>query len=305
MAPRTIGFIGVGVMGSRMAPHIANAGFPVHIFDLDRKAADDLARAHNGIVVEDTAKAVAAACDAVITMLPANGDVRKATFGPDGLAAGFGDDGERILIDMSSSEPWLTTQLAEELGKQGIRLIDSPVSGGSIGAEKGTLTLMIGGGDDVVEPCLPFLETMAGNIFRTGKIGSGHALKTLNNLLSGLNTVAATEAMLIGKRFGLDPAIMVDVFNKSTGMNSATVRTMKQQVLSRRFGGGFSFDLKFKDYEIAMALARETRTPVPVSAMCFEFFQAARDYLEPGATSTGIVQWMEHIAGTELTEGEE
>lgn len=304
MAPRTIGFIGVGVMGSRMAPHVANAGFPVHIFDLDRKAADDLARAHNGIVVEDTAKAVAAVCDAVITMLPANADVRKATFGADGLAAGFGADGERILIDMSSSEPWLTTVLAEELARQGIRLIDSPVSGGAIGAEKGTLTLMIGGGDDVVEPCLPFLETMAGNVFRTGKIGSGHALKTLNNLLSGLNTVAATEAFLIGKRFGLDPAIMVEVINQSTGMNSATVRTMKQQVLSRRFGGGFSFDLKFKDYEIAMQLARETRTPVPLSGMCFELYQAARGFVEPGASSNAIVQWMEHIAGTELTSDE-
>ncbi len=304
MAPRTIGFVGVGVMGSRMAPHVANAGFPVHIFDLDRNAADDLARAHNGIVVEDTAKAVAAVCDAVITMLPANADVRAATFGTDGLAAGFGADGERILIDMSSSEPWLTTVLAAELAEHGIRMIDSPVSGGAIGAEKGTLTLMIGGDDDVVEPCLPFLETMAGNIFRTGAVGSGHALKTLNNLLSGLNTVAATEAFLIGKRFGLDPAIMVEVINKSTGMNSATVRTMKQHVLSRQFGGGFSFDLKFKDYEIAMALARETRTPVPLSSMCFELYQAARGFVEPGASSTAIVQWMEHIAGTELTSDE-
>ena len=148
---------------------------------------------------------------------------------------------------------------------------------------------------------------MAGNVFRTGDVGSGHALKTLNNLLSGLNTVAATEAFLIGKRFGLDPAIMVEVINQSTGMNSATVRTMKQQVLSRRFGGGFSFDLKFKDYEIAMQLARETRTPVPLSSMCFELYQAARGFVEPGASSTAIVQWMEHIAGTELTSeaGEE
>ena len=302
MAPQTVGFVGVGAMGSRMVPHIANAGFPVHVFDIDTEAAETLARTHNGIVAEPSARAVAAACDAVITMVPASADVRAATFGEDGLIEGL--TAGKVLIDMSSSEPWLTTALAAELAEHGIRMIDSPVSGGTKGAEDGTLTLMIGGGDDVVEPCLPFLDPMAGNIFRTGAVGSGHALKTLNNMLSGLNTVAAAEALLVGKRFGLDPAVMVDVINQSTGMNSATRRNMKQQVLTRQFGGGFSFDLKFKDYEIAMQLARETRTPVPLSGMCFELYQAARGFVEPGASSTAIVQWMEHIAGTELTSEE-
>lgn len=299
---QTIGFIGVGVMGSRMAPHVANAGYPVHVYDIDPSAAATLARAHNGIVAEDSAMAVAAVCDAVITMLPANADVREATFGADGLAEGFAPG--KVLVDMSSSEPWLTVALAQELAGRGIAMFDAPVSGGAAGAEAGTLSIMVGGEDDIVAPWLGMLETMAGHIFRTGKVGSGHAIKTLNNLLSGLNTVAAAETLLIGKRFGLDPAIMVDVFNESTGMNSATKRNMKQQVLTRKFGGGFSFDLKFKDYEIAMKLARETRTPVPLSGLCFELYEAARGFLEPGCSATAIVRWMEHIAGTELTPGE-
>ena len=303
MASQTVGFIGVGVMGSRMAPHVANAGYPVHVFDINSAAAEAVARTHNGITAEPSAKAVAAACDMVITMLPAGGDVREAAFGDGGLLEGF-DEGN-TLVDMSSSEPWLTEALAAELAGRGITMIDSPVSGGAKGAEDGTLTLMIGGDDDAVEPCLAVLETMAGNVFRTGKVGSGHAIKTLNNLLSGLNTVAAAEALLIGKRFGLDPTVMIDVINQSTGMNSATQRSMKQQVLTREFGGGFAFDLKFKDYEIAMKLARETRTPVPLSGLCFELYEAARGFLDPDASAVGIVRWMEHIAGTELTPGDQ
>lgn len=301
MSQQIIGLIGVGAMGRRMAPHISGAGFPVHVFDIDADAANALARAHNGIVAERTARAVAEASDAVITMLPAGGDVRDAVFGEDGLAAGMEEGG--VLIDMSSSEPWLTTKLAEELAARGIRMIDAPVSGGTTGAEAGTLTLMIGGDDDVVVPCLPFLETMAGHVFRTGKVGSGHALKTLNNMLSGLNTMAAAEALLVGKRFGLDPEVMIDVINQSTGMNSAIQRTMKQQVLTRKFGGGFSFDLKFKDFVIAMQLARETGTPIPLSGLCFQLFKSAREFMGPEDTSTGIVKWMEMMARTELTPG--
>jgi len=302
MPQQTIGLIGTGRMGSRMAPHVSGAGFPVHVFDIDREAADALARAHNGIVAEPSARAVAEASDAVITMLPAGGDVRAAVFGENGLAEGFGEGA--VLVDMSSSEPWLTTKLAAELAERGVRMIDAPVSGGIIGAEAGTLTLMIGGDDDVVERCRPFLEPMAGHIFRTGKVGSGHALKTLNNMLSGLNTMAAAEALLVGKRFGLDPTVMVDVINQSTGVNSATQRTMKQQVLTRQFGGGFSFDLKFKDFVIAMQLARETGTPIPLSGLCFQLFESARAFMGPDDTSTGIVKWMEMMAKTELTPGE-
>ena len=298
-----IGFIGIGTMGSRMVPHIANAGFPVHVFDINAAAAKALAATHNGITAEASAKAVAQLCDAVITMVPAGPDVREATFGAGGLIEGF--EAGKTLVEMSSSEPWLTVKLAAELAEKGIHMIDSPVSGGAGGAADGTLTLMVGGTDDVVTPCLPFLETMAGHIFRTGKVGSGHALKTLNNMLSGLNTVAAAEALLVGKRFGLDPEVMVDVLNESTGMNSATKRNMKQQVLSRKFGGGFSFDLKFKDFVIAMQLARETRTPVPLSGLCFELYEAARCYLEPGCSSTAVVRWQEHLANTELTPGED
>ncbi len=303
MTVKTVGFIGLGTMGSRMAARIASAGWPVHVYDIRPEASADVARANNGIVVEDTPKAVAEAADAVITMLPAGPDVNAVSLGAKGLCEGFsaGD----VLIDMSSSQPWMTVELAATLKEQGVDMIDSPVSGGaggSKGAVTGTLTLMIGGESAVVDRCMPVLETMASHIFRTGKVGSGHALKTLNNLLSALNTVAATETLLIGKRFGLDPDIMVDVINQSTGMNSAMKRNMKQEIISRKFSGGFAFDLKFKDFGIAMELARRVEAPTPISAVAHQLYQAAGLWLgdTKSRKSTEIVRWLEHMAGAEL-----
>lgn len=300
MTVKTVGFIGMGMMGSRMAPRIASAGRPVHVYDVRADAASAVARAHNGIIAENSPKAVAEAADAVITMLPAGPNVNEAVFGPNGLAEGFsaGD----ILIDMSSSQPWLTLDLAAALKKREIQLIDSPVSGGIEGAEAGTLTLMVGGADEAVERCMPVFESMARHIFRTGDVGSGHAVKTLNNMLSAMNTIAATEILIIGKRFGLDPAIMVDVINQSTGMNSAMQRNMKQQVLNRKFDAGFAWDLKFKDFGIAMELAQQTKTPVPVCGLGFQLFQAAQQWMgdTQGKTSLEIVRWIEHVAQTEL-----
>ena len=283
-----------------MAPHIAATGIPFHIFDLNEAACRDLARAHNDIVVEESAAAVAKAADAVITMLPARTDVNSCALDADGLAEGF-SEGD-ILIDMSSSQPWMTVELATDLAKRGIRMIDAPVSGGTRGADNGTLTLMIGGADEDVERCLPVLEPMAGHIFRTGNVGSGHALKTLNNLLSGLNTVAAAEALMIGTRFGLDPEVMCDVINESTGMNSATKRNMKQHVISRKFSGGFAWDLKFKDYKIAMELARVTQTPVPFSALGFQLYESANTWIGDTSDKQSIeyVRWYEHFAGSEI-----
>lgn len=301
MKINTVGFVGLGMMGSRMVPRVAATGIPVHVFDTRTESAATVARTNNAIHLQPSARAVAAAADVVITMLPAGPDVTEVALGAEGLAEGFTNGG--VLIDMSSSQPWLTVELAAELKARGIDMIDSPVSGGIQGAEAGTLTLMVGGDDAVVERCMPILEPMAKHIFRTGKLGSGHAVKTLNNMLSALNTMAATEIMLIGKRFGLDPSTMVDVINQSTGMNSAIQRNMKQQVISRKFSGGFAWDLKFKDFSIAMELARRTGTPVPLSATAYQLNQAAEIWMgdTTGKTSTEIVRWMEHVAKTEIS----
>ena len=297
MRDRPVGFGGSGAMGRPMAGHVAKAGAGLWVCDIDAAAAAAVA-AETGARVAGSPREVAEAAAIVITMLPTGADVRAVALGPDGLADGFGADG--VLIDMSSSEPTATVALAAELAARGIAMIDAPVSGGRAKAVDGTLTLMVGGDDTTIDRCLPVLQAMGEQIFRTGGAGTGHALKALNNLMSAAGMLIGAEALAIGKRFGLDPGIMLDAINASTGMNHSTKAKFRQRVLSRSFDTGFALDLMIKDLDIALALARETRTPVPFSAQCREMWATALLNLGPGQDHSDLVRWIERTAQTEL-----
>lgn len=292
----TIGFVGLGTMGRPMAACVAKAGFPLIIYDVNDTAAAAVAGEMDAHVAA-TPKAVAEACRIVITMVPGGEDVRAAALGPDGLAEGFADGS--VLIDMSSSAPTGTVALAEELAARGIDMIDAPVSGGRAKAVDGTLTLMVGGEDAVIDRCLSVLEAMSANIFRTGAVGSGHATKALNNLLNAMGQLAASEALLIGERFGLDPQNLLDVVNASTGMNHATLHKMSRFVLSGAFDSGFALDLMVKDVDIALGLARETGSPVPYAELCRAVWAEARENLGPGLDQTDIARWVKKRAESE------
>ncbi len=298
MAAQTIGFIGVGTMGQPMARCLDAAGFGLVVNDADHETADAFG-AEIGAAVAPTAKDVAEAADIVVTMLPSGADVRDVALGTDGLADGFSGSG--TLIDMSSSEPSGTQALAADLAARGIDMIDAPVSGGRAKAVDGTLTLIVGGDNAVIDRCQTVLEAMGDAIFRTGAVGSGHAIKALNNLLNAVGLLAGAEALAIGKRFGLDLDIVVDVINASTGMNHATRNKFKQRVFNRAFDSGFALDLMVKDLDIALGLARETRTPVPFSAQAREIWAAAALDLGPGRDHTDVVRWIEHTTKTELS----
>ncbi len=296
MAAETIGFIGVGTMGQPMARCLDAAGFALVVNDIAQATAEAFA-AEIGATVAPTPKDVAEAAGVVVTMLPSGADVRAVALGADGLADGFTGG---VLIDMSSSEPSATQALAHELAGRGIDMIDAPVSGGRAKAHDGTLTLIVGGDDAVIDRCQPVLEAMDEAIFRTGGIGSGHAIKALNNLLNAIGLLAGAEALLIAKRFGLDLDVVVDVINASTGMNHATRNKFKQRVFSRSFDSGFALDFMVKDLDIALGLARETRTPVPFAAQAREIWAAAGLNLGPGQDHTDLVRWLEQSAQAEL-----
>ncbi len=298
MAADTVGFIGVGTMGQPMARCLDAAGFALVVYDIDRAAADAFAN-EIGATVAPTPKDAAEAAGVVVTMLPSGADVRAVALGMDGLADGFARGS--IVIDMSSSEPSGTEALAADLAGRGIDMIDAPVSGGRAKAVDGTLTLIVGGDDAVIDRCQPVLEAMGDAIFRTGRVGSGHAIKALNNLLNAIGLLAGAEALLIGKRFGLDLDIVIDVINASTGLNHATRNKFKQRVFSRPFDSGFGLDLMVKDLDIALGLARETRTPVPFAAQAREIWAAAGLNLGPGQDHTDLVRWLEQTTKTELS----
>jgi 3-hydroxyisobutyrate dehydrogenase len=181
---------------------------------------------------------------------------------------------------MSSSDPVGTRELGAALATSGITLIDAPVSGGVPRAGHGTLTIMIGGDDPAaVERARPLLRTMGDRLFDTGGLGSGHAMKALNNFVAAAGFAACAEALLAGQRFGLDPARMVEILNVSTGRSFLTDLVLREHVVEGKFATGFQLGLLAKDVRIAADLARELRLDAPLARLVSERFEAARDAL--------------------------
>jgi 3-hydroxyisobutyrate dehydrogenase len=256
-----VGFVGIGNMGRRMAANLAKAGFPLVIRDSDAGAQQRFIDAHGGEPA--TSPTSFAGADVVVTMLPDGKSVREAILGWEGGIAAALKPGA-VVLDMSSSDPVGTKALAADLEPAGIRVIDAPVSGGITRAESGTLSLMVGGQDEeAFEQVLPVLQTLGERIFRTGPLGSGHAMKALNNFLGASAYTTAAEALAIGREFGLDPRVMLDVVNSSTGRSFNTEVVLKQEVVTGRYGTGFALGLLAKDVGIAADLADAVGVDAP------------------------------------------
>jgi 3-hydroxyisobutyrate dehydrogenase len=249
---KQIGFVGVGNMGVPMVCNLAKANIPVLAYDLNAAAIESVTSESNIVAAASGLADVGAKCGIVITMLPTGANVRDAVLGEGGIASQMKEGG--IIIDMSSSEPTGTVELAKELEARGLHLIDAPVSGGVPGAINATLALMTGGDDETVARVEKTLDAM-GNIFRTGPVGSGHAAKALNNYLSAASLTASCEALLVAQKFGLDGAKMTDIWNASTGRSNATQNKLHQHILNNKFAAGFTLKLLNKDVGIARALA--------------------------------------------------
>jgi 3-hydroxyisobutyrate dehydrogenase len=269
-APRSgtdspVGFVGVGNMGRRMAAHLAKAGFSLVIRDTDPEAQQRFIASHGGEPA--TAPQSFATVGVVVTMLPDGAAVREAVLGWEGGIAAALRSGA-VILDMSSSDPVGTKALASDLAPLGIRLIDAPVSGGITRAESGTLSLMVGGQDEeAFARVRPVLEILGERIFRTGPLGSGHAMKALNNFLGASAYMTAAEALAIGREFGLDPRVMLDVVNTSTGRSFNTEVVLKDDVITGRYGTGFALGLLAKDVGIAADLAEAVGVDAPASRL--------------------------------------
>jgi len=298
--PAAIGFVGLGNMGALMARRLVQAGYRLLVADSNDTALQSFVAAHSAMAsAPRTLGELARSVDAVITMLPDGTIVRQVVLGPGGLAAGLSGGG--IVIDMSSSDPISTRDLGSQLCERGIFMIDAPVSGGVKRAEDGSLATMVGGDPEGITRVRPLLEAMAKQIFFTGLLGSGHAMKALNNLVSAAGLWIAAEALLIGKQFGLPPETMVDVLNASTGRNNSTENKFKQQILSRGFASGFSLGLMAKDLRTANELAIETGTFAPFTQECTALWNDAARKLGDSADHTAVVQILERMNAQKLS----
>ena len=294
-----IGFIGVGNMGWPMAANLARAGRAVTVFDVNQEQAARFAGEY-GASHAKTLQELGAAADIVITMLPDGKVVRRVMLEmEDGGLAPYLAPGS-LLIDMSSSDPLGTRELGTELQSHGLKLMDAPVSGGLAGARDGTLTIMMGGDDaDSIERARPVLACLGKRLFETGPLGSGHAMKALNNFVAGAGFVAAAEALITGRRFGLDPAVIVDILNVSTGRNFTTETVIGTEVLNGRFATGFALALLAKDIRIAADLAGGLGLDAPLMQLSNRRWSEALAGLGGGKDFTEAFRYWESVASGE------
>jgi 3-hydroxyisobutyrate dehydrogenase len=280
-----IGFVGIGKMGKPMALRLAQAGHEVTACDASQEAVASVAGQH-GITAAPKPAEAARGAEMVVTMLPNGRIVRdvamqmKEAFEPGA-----------ILVDMSTSYPLETTQLRKMLPR-GVGLVDAPVSGGVWRAEIGTLTIMVGGRSDEIDRAEPALTAM-GKPVRCGPLGAGHAMKLLNNYLSAVSTAASSEAVLVGRAFGLDPDLMADVFNGSTGKSNATEVKLKQHINNRKFASGFTMGLMAKDLTLARKLAADMQVDAKGLAAIQELYARAAETLGEAEDHTAIIKMFE------------
>lgn len=232
----------------------------------------------------------ATGAEILITMLPDGEAVRQAVRAAlPGLAPGS------IVVDMSSSSPLDSRKLQKELSKKRIFMLDAPVSGAKAKAKDGTLAIMVGGDVAVLERARPVLSRLGSEIFHTGGVGSGHATKALNNYLGAAGTIAGFEALLVGEKFGLDPKVLVDVINASTGKNSTTERKIPQQVFTGAFASGFRLALMTKDVGIAREMARALGVGTPYLEKTLKIWRDALGRLPDGADHTEMYRYLKKL----------
>lgn len=296
-AKETIGFIGIGAMGTPMAGHLASAGYPLVVYDLDGGRTEAFAAAYPCRVAANLEE-LGRASHLVITMLPDGHAVRRVLCGKDDsfrdcVAAGLRKGA--IVLDMSSSSPVGTRELATLLEARGIRLMDAPVSGGVKRAVSAELAIMAGGDGGLLEACRPVLEKMGKQIFHAGPLGAGHAIKALNNYVSAAGLIAACEAAIAAQRFGIDPNVLVDILNASSGMNNTTANKMKQFMLSGTFNAGFSTALMAKDLRMALEIANATGTAAPLAEPCVKTWNEMERALGAGSDHTEMLRFLQNL----------
>lgn len=285
MPPAHIALIGLGNMGVPMGACLVRAGYSVTGYDAAVSARQRFSAA-GGAVVETLAASVANA-ELAITVLPNGKVVREVV---QAMRAHLRPGS--VIVDMSSSDPVGTRALGEEMLRAGFEFADAPVSGGVRRAVDGSLAIMVGGDAATLDRVQPVLAAMGRAIFRTGALGSGHAIKALNNYVSAAGLVAAVEAIAIGRRFGLDPALMADIFNASSGRNNTTEAKLKQFILSETFDAGFPLRLMAKDVRTADDLARAVGVPAPLADAVANIWDAAARDLPEAADHTAVGRYL-------------
>jgi 3-hydroxyisobutyrate dehydrogenase-like beta-hydroxyacid dehydrogenase len=282
-------------MGSHMSSRLIAAGHRLVAFDVDAGA---LARAvQKGATPAKSPAEVASSADIVFVSLPTPDIVKAVALSEQGVIAG---SRARMFVDLSTTGPRTAIEVAEVLGQKNIVAVDAPVSGGPGGAEKGTLAIMVAASRGAVDELRPFLDVL-GKVFWVGEeAGMGQSMKLVNNLLSATAMSITSEALVLGVKAGLDPAVMLDVINAGSGRNTATADKFPRCVLPRRFDFGFSTDLLYKDVKLCLDEGERLGVPMMVGNAVRQLMAITKAREEPGSDITRIVCAVEDWAGVEV-----
>lgn len=290
----SIGFIGLGNMGAPMAKHLLEDDHDVTVFDVDTDARARLEDA--GAAVGANPADVAAASEVIFLSLPTPDTVRQVVTGEDGVAEGI--EAGATLVDTTTSTPRTTNDVANRLASQGVTVLGAPVSGGTSGAREGTLTTMVGGDVAAYEACTELFSAYATDVYHVGDSpGDGHVVKLLNNYLSFLGMVGASEAVALGERAGLDAETMVEVFNRSSGRNSATEDKFPNEIIPGRFDLGFPLALMYKDVRLFSEFADDADAPVLLGDTVRNLIGYAREDLGEDADMSEMYRFMSRWVG--------
>jgi 3-hydroxyisobutyrate dehydrogenase-like beta-hydroxyacid dehydrogenase len=295
MDDKTIGFIGVGRMGRHMSARMMAAGHRLVVYDTDARALQ-AATAHGALVAHSAADAASQA-EIVFASLPTPDIVKQVALADGGVIAG---SKVKTFVDLSTTGPKVAAEVAHALGERGIVAVDAPVSGGPSGAEKGTLAVMVSGPRRLAAELEPILAAI-GKVFWVGEQpGMGQTMKLANNLLSATAIAITSEALVMGVKAGLDPAVMLDVINSGSGRNTATQDKFPRCVLPRRFDFGFATDLLYKDVRLCLEEGERLGVPMMVGNAVRQLLAVAKASQGPDADITRIVCPVEQWAGVEV-----
>lgn len=256
-----IGFIGLGIMGRAMAHHLLKAGYPLAVLEKNKASAELVAA---GAEAYPTNKAVAENVNVVITMLPDSPDVEEVVLGNDGVLKGI--QRGSLFIDMSTISPATAKNLYQALQRQGVDAIDAPVSGGQVGAENATLSIMAGGSENAFERALPIFQCMGKNIVRIGEAGAGQTTKTCNQMIVGMTIQAVAEAFTLARKAGVDLEKMREALLGGFAQ-SRILDLHGKRIIDQNFKPGFKIKLHRKDMNIALQAGKDYAVPLYGSAL--------------------------------------
>ena len=292
-----VAFLGLGAIGRPMAAHLARPPFTLAVWNRTAERAARFA-AETGARHAATPADAARGAAVVVTCLPTSPDVERLLDGPDGLLAGLASGA--LLVDCTSGDPATSQRIAARLAERGVAFVDAPVSGGVVGAEAGTLTVMAGGDAATLDRARPVLEAFGRRIVHCGDVGAGDAVKAVNNALLAVHIWSAGEGLAALARAGVDPAVALEVVNASSGRSNASENLVPQRVLTGAFPRTFRLALLDKDVGIAADFAREQRVPTPLLQLTAELFRLARAEHGEEADHVEAVRTIERWAGVEI-----